>query len=492
MTSSAVGETAGELFRRALGVVRDMPVAPVDRAPAFELRAGQLPLEPAQTGTIEGVANDAWSIAEAIALGRASVEETVAASANAIRGHSERLGAFEYVADVSVVARRMDQGHGSSDARGPLYGVPVSVKDVIDVSGMPTTGSSRAVPSRIAASDPIAVARLRDAGAIIVGKTVTHEFALGVTTPQSCNPWDEERVPGGSSGGSVISVVTGMAAASLGTDTRASIRVPAALSGAIGFKATYGLIPVDRWMTLSWSIDHFAPMARSVRDIALLMDVLCAAGTNFREALPGSMVGVRIGVPPAATHGASAGVASSFNAAVAAFAAAGAIVQSASVPGTDDFAVANAAGMVVSRVEAAQHHTESGTDISACTPEVRAQLEEALTVPATDYVRCMRLRGTLRERLLSAFEDADVLAMPTSNVTAPLRSDADRYLLILSENCIPWSFTGFPAISLFAGMDAGLPTGIQLVARPGADAQLLSIAYAAERLLPPLPKWSPL
>ncbi len=491
MTLSTAGETAAELFRRALRVVRELPIGSSSRLPAFELPTEQRLFVSERPGPIEGLGGDAWNIAEAVARGDLSVEATIASSAAAIEAHSDRLGAFEHVAELGAVARDMDRASVGAESRGPLYGVPVSIKDVIDVAGMPTTGSSRAIRPVQADVDPIAVGRLRAAGAVIVGKTVTHEFALGVTTPQSRNPWDEERVPGGSSGGSVISVVTGMAAASLGTDTRASIRVPAALSGAIGFKPTYGLIPVDRWMTLSWSIDHFAPMARSVRDIALLMDVLTASGSRFREALPGTLAGVRVGVPGAAMSGASSGVAAYFSAALDALANVGAKVHAASVPDADDFALANAAGMVVSRVEAAQHHTESGTNISACTPEVREQLEEALTVPAVDYVRCMRLRGMLHERLLSAFGDADVLAMPTSNVTAPLRTEADRYLLVLSENCIPWSFTGFPAISLFSGMADGLPTGVQLVARPGDDARLLSIAYAAERILPPLPQWRP-
>lgn len=489
MTSMAVGDAAGEMFRQALAIVRDLPLASPD-AVAVNAPPRQLSCVSDHPGPVAGVDGDAWSLAEGIAQRRVSVRDAADAATAAIRAYDARFGAFEHIADVTRDVASLADDAVQGRLRGPLHGVSISVKDVIDVAGMPTTGSSRAITPRVANADATAIARLRDAGALIVGKTVTHEFALGVTTPQSRNPWDEDRVPGGSSGGSVISVVTGMAAASLGTDTRASIRVPAALSGAVGFKPTTGLVPVDRWMTLSWTIDHFAPMARSVRDIALMMDVLTAAGDRFRRALPGDLRGVRIGVPAATAAGAAAGVRARFEAAVASFASAGADVHDVGLPDATDLAMANAAGMVLSRVEAAQHHRSSGTEFDACTPEVRAQLIAALDVPAVDYVRCMRMREQLRARLLSAFTDTDVLVMPTSNVTAPLRSEADRYLLVLSENCIPWSFAGFPAISIFAGMAGGLPVAVQLVARPGDDAHLLLIAHGAERVLPPLPDWS--
>src|SRR5262249_5554742 len=142
-------------------------------------------------------------------------------------------------------------------------------------------------------------ARLRAAGALFTGKVASHEFALGVTTPQSRNPWDPRRIPGGSSGGSAISVVTGMAVASLGTDTRASIRVPAALSGVVGFKPSLGRIPTDGLITLSWSMDHVAPIARSVRDVALLTDVLTAGDGLYRRSLPGSVASRRLVASPA-------------------------------------------------------------------------------------------------------------------------------------------------------------------------------------------------
>jgi aspartyl-tRNA(Asn)/glutamyl-tRNA(Gln) amidotransferase subunit A len=161
------------------------------------------------------------------------------------------------------------------------------------------------------------------------------------------------------------------------------------------------------------------------------------------------------------------------------------------IPSAEDLALANAAGMVLSRAEAARFHTEFGTNLSACTNEVRLQLEEALELRATDFVRTFQLRGLLRERIETVFEHVDAMVMPTTKIVAPAREDADDYLLVLSETCIPWSFVDFPAISLYAGLDGHLPAGIQLVGPPASDEFLLSLAHGVEQILPKPPVWSP-
>jgi aspartyl-tRNA(Asn)/glutamyl-tRNA(Gln) amidotransferase subunit A len=297
-------------------------------------------------------------------------------------------------------------------------------------------------------------------------------------------------VPGGSSGGSAISLVTGMALGSLGTDTRASIRVPAALCGLVGFKPSFDLVPTDRWLTLSWSLDHFAPMARSVRDIALLMDVLTDKPGSFTGVLPGLLKGRRVGYTEATLAGGQPEVVQQFHSSLAAMEQAGASVVRLEAPTADDYALANATGLIVSRAEAAQFHRDAGTVLDRCIPEVRDQLREAMELKATDYVRGLRLRGQLRDTMAEVFAEIDVLAMPTCKVGAPLRSEADDYLLVLSENCIPWSLVDFPAISLYMGQAGGLPAGIQLVAAPGQDRLLLSTAYGFEQVAPAPPVWS--
>lgn len=472
-----------ELFGRAVDLVRSAPLDGPGRVPAFELPAGEIAPRPT-SGPVEGLSGDLWDTAARIRSGTLTTSDVLAAAAERVRLYDRRFATFEYLAPGALT--------GDVDQSKPLAGIPITVKDVIHVAGMPTAGSSVAITPIQAMRDGTAVARLRAAGAAIVGKVVTHEFALGVTTPQSYSPWDERRVPGGSSGGSAISVLTGMALGSLGTDTRASIRVPAALCGLVGFKASRGKIPVDEWLTLSWSLDHLAPMARSVRDIALLMDILAGPPGAWTGALPGNLRGVRVGTAEAFLAGCEPGVRAAFDAALVVARAAGAIVIPIDdVLGEDDLELANAVGMVLSRAEAAQFHLESGTDIERCIPEVREQLTEARKLSATDYIRAMRLRGLLRDRFVRAFEGVDVVAMPTSKIVAPFREDADQFLLVLSANCIPWSLVDFPAISVFAGLSEGLPVGLQLVGGPASDRPLLALAHAFECALPTAPEWSP-
>ena len=489
MTAGSV--STRQLFRAATEIVREWPLDPADRKPAFSLtRPAPAPVQ-ASPGPVLGAPGDWWDTAARIRNGDIEVAEVAARAAERARLFDHVFGAFEFREDTKSLAQELAEEVRSGALRGPLHGMPLSVKDIIDVEAMPTRGSSAALPARTATRDATAVARLRAAGALIVGKATTHEFALGVTTPQSLSPWDKLRVPGGSSGGSAISLVTGMAMGSLGTDTRASIRVPAALCGLVGFKPSLELVPTDRWITLSWTLDHFAPMARSVRDVALMLDVLTGAPGRFSGLLPGTLAGVRVGWTSATLTGAQPAVVSCFHEALQAMAQAGAIVLELDGPTAEDFALANAAGMVVSRSEAAHFHQEAGTNFDLCIPEVRDQLTEASGVPATDYIRGLRLRGQVRDRMVSAMSAVDILAMPTCKVTAPLRTEADDYLLVLSENCIPWSFVDFPAVSVHMGMADGMPCGIQLVAGPGQDPRLLSAAYAVERTMPPAPEWRP-
>lgn len=477
---TAARPTTRDLFQQAVDTVRNAPLPDPAPAPAFVLpRATPRPVAPggAQPGGLPG---DLWETRERIAAGDIRPEAVLSAAVAARHAHDARFHAFEPGAPDHLQV-----------APGPLSGIPVSIKDVIDVAGMPTRGSSASSATGPASSEGVAVARLRAAGAAIAGKAVTHEFALGVTTPQSSNPWDESRIPGGSSGGSAISLVTGMALGSLGTDTRASIRVPAALCGLVGFKASLGVVPVDGWMTLSWTMDHLAPMARSVRDVALLMDVLTAGPGRFTSGLGGSLAGARLGWSAALLDGMSTRVAAVVSSALDEFRAAGAQVVEVAAPSQADLDLANGAGMVVSRAEAARYHVERGTGLARCTGETRSQIEEANRLLATDYLRAMQLRGVLRGRLERVFESVDALVMPTTKVTAPLRSEAEDYLLVLSENCIPWSFVDFPAVSLFGGMDGHLPAGLQLVGAPAADEYLLALAHAAEQVLPRPPAWAP-
>jgi aspartyl-tRNA(Asn)/glutamyl-tRNA(Gln) amidotransferase subunit A len=415
--------------------------------------------------------------------GRVTSVQLVDDALLAVEKHDGELRAVVHLMAESALAEAaaLDAEAAAGRWRGPLHGIPLTVKDVIDVAGVPTRAGSAAYDD-VPVADAASVARLRAAGAVILAKVSTHEFALGVTTPQSRNPHDPTRIPGGSSGGSAIAVSVGMGLGSLGTDTRASIRVPAALSGVVGLKPTYGTIPTAGVVPLSWTMDHVAPMAATVGDAALMLDALRPDLAPVAGWAGADIAGLRVGVPEATFLGAEPGVLASVEAAIAALARLGCRIGPAHRPTGADLDAANAAGLLVSRCEAAAFHRGRQTDRSRCWDEVADQLDAALGVTAVDYLDAQRIRAELAERLLAVFDDHDVLVLPTVPIVAPPVADFARHLLLLSRNAIPWSFTGFPALSVPCGWSGGLPVGLQVVAPPGREDLLVAAGAAVERL----------
>lgn len=419
----------------------------------------------------------------ALAARDRSAREVVTESLEAVDRRDHELNAIATLVAEQALAEadQLDAELRDTGVLRPLHGVPITIKDVIDVGNVVTRGGSDAYEDTPTV-DAVAVARLRAAGAIVIAKTTTHEFALGVTNPQSRNPHDLSRIPGGSSGGSAIAVATGMGLASLGTDTRASIRVPAALSGTVGFKPTFGRVPNTGVVSLSWTMDHVAPMAQTVTDAARLMDVLIGAGSDLTHAERAfGASGLRVGVPSAGFAGADPDVEASVRAAIGDLEAGGALVAECERPSSADFDDANAVGLIISRAEAASFHRTLGTDLSRCWTEIAEQLAAAASISAVDYLDAQRARGHLADAMLDVFNDIDVLALPTTLVTAPPVDDFAQYLMVLSRNAIPWSLIGFPAISVPCGTDRhGLPIGLQLVAPPHHEGLLVAVARAHE------------
>jgi aspartyl-tRNA(Asn)/glutamyl-tRNA(Gln) amidotransferase subunit A len=472
-----IGDLRPPAFMQPLGVAGGRGRPELAALPAGRLRPARPHL------TIGGAQ-------ELMAAGALSSVELLHAALAAIHARDGELNAFVYVAPAEALlaeARQRDDERRRGIVRGPLHGVPVSVKDVIPVADMPSTASSALLASAVAAEDALSVARLRQAGAIIVGKTQTHEFALGVTTPQSRNPHDASRDPGGSSGGSAISVATGMSLASLGTDTRASIRVPSALCGTVGYKPTFGLVPTAGVLTLSWSLDHVGPICQTVEDAALMFDALIDGGFDARGALARDVRGMRVGVPVSALASAEPGVLAAFGASMAALESLGVEVVEVDAPGAAEFDLAVSLGLIISRCEAASAHRAYGdlhANRAGYTRQVYEQLDEASQVLAVDYLHAQRCRADIRERVLRAMGGFDAFLTPTCLVTAPKSADVERYFLVLSQNCILWSFIGVPAISVPCGRSAeGLPVGAQLAAAPYEDARLLALAAALEGAL---------
>ena len=488
-----------ESFRAAIAKVRRYSVDTVDTLPAFMspvegLRGPQRrPLPDLPTPRAQSLSHE-LTVAGALrqmADGSLTAVDLAQRSLEAIARRNQELNAFVHILpedEYLAQAEQLDRERREGTIRGPLHGIPISVKDVIAVADMPYTASSRVREGVVADADAASVRLLRQAGAIIMGKTQTHEFALGVSTPQSRNPHDITRDPGGSSGGSAITVATGMSLASLGTDTRASIRVPPALCGVVGYKATFGLVPTTGVTMLSWSLDHVAPIVRTVEDAAILLNVLAVGGSALADSredyttyLAKDVRTLRVGVPVNALIDADPEVIRLFREACQAFRTAGVEVVDTDIPSAEDFDMANITGLIVSRCEAANYHRSFNADRSLYTRPVFEQLDEASQVQAVDYIQAQRFRAKFRQRMLEHLNRFDALLMPTCRVPAPKTTEVEQFFLVLSLNCIPWSFIGFPATSIPCGLTAdGLPVGAELVAGPMEDGRLLALASALE------------
>jgi aspartyl-tRNA(Asn)/glutamyl-tRNA(Gln) amidotransferase subunit A len=390
---------AGRSFSEAERVLHELPLPSPRLAPPFDLhvstrenvRVGDLMKEPdsatfwrerRRTVSPSPMLTKAPTLSEAIrelAAGRVTTRELVEASLAAAADTVE-LGAVVAMNEEAVreEADRLDRERSAGNLRGPLHGIPVTVKDIIDVAGLPTLAGSLAYRDE-APGDGAAVARLRGAGALLLAKVATHEFALGVATPQCHNPHDATRISGGSSGGSAIAVATGVGLASLGTDTRASLRVPAHCCGVVGFKPTFGRVPATGIVPLSWTIDHLGPITRTVEDAARMLNVLADAPFLDCE-VPTKAPTFTAGITPAVFDDASPDVAEACESALAQLESLGVRIIEIPGPTIEDLEVSNAIGLLISRGEAGAFHRSQGTDLTKCIPEVRDQLEASLSI----------------------------------------------------------------------------------------------------------------
>lgn len=478
-------------YRASLAQVQNFPVDDMGTYPAFMYPLAALPRIPRKPIKMlrkprpHAPAGPIASATKSMAAGSTSAVALVQQALDAIHEKEPTLNAFVQVApedQLLAQAKKLDGERKRGKVRGPLHGIPVSVKDVIEVAGLLATASSKVLAGNIAQTDAAAVKLLKDAGAIIMGKTHTHEFALGVTTPQSRNPFDSTRDPGGSSGGSAITVATGMSLGSLGTDTRASIRVPSSLCNIVGYKPTYGVVPTKGVITLSWSLDHTAHMARTVEDAALMLNVLDpGAHPDYTAALNSDVRGLKMAVPIHAVNDCDPEVAKAFWTKVEAFKGLGVKIEEIEQPTAEDFTLCAAMGLVISRCEAAEFHRPFRDKKADYTRPIADQLDESLKVTAVDYLHAQRYRALFLQRMFALMHGYDALLMPTTRVAAPKSEEVEKFFMVLSLNCIPWSFIGFPALNVPAGWtDSGLPIGIELVAGPYEDARLLAMAAALE------------
>jgi aspartyl-tRNA(Asn)/glutamyl-tRNA(Gln) amidotransferase subunit A len=415
-------------------------------------------------------------------------------------------------AEAELCAPRGREAHRD---RGPLHGIPISLKDNIYTKDIRTTAGSKILKDFIPQRDAVVVTQLKEAGAIILGKTNLHEFAYGVTTNNphfgpTRNPWDLSRIPGGSSGGSAAAVAAGLCYGSIGTDTGGSIRIPAALCGVVGLKPTLGRVSVADVIPLSPCLDCVGPLTRSADDAALLLDPIFVRGKNqlamqrtlrlrlrkhFRLGLPKEFLFEKF----------STGVDRAFGEALRIFRKMGASLRRVSIPllgETPD------AGNQIAWAEATHYHQQAGwfpARASDYGEDVRERLELGAKVPATTYLHALEQRESFIRGLLAVMADfnLDALALPTTPIAAPLIGEEITSLYshgvgfsrqanhptraLLLRNNRPANLAGLPAISVPCGLTPeGLPVGLQLIGSVTDEALLLRIARAFELAHPPL------
>lgn len=395
-----------------------------------------------------------------------------------------------------AAARAADREIAAGRYKGLLHGIPVSLKDLIDQAGLPTTAASRVRETHRATTDAPVTARLRDAGAVLVGKTNLHEFAFGTTSEDSGwgaarNPIDPTRSPGGSSGGSAIAVQTGMSLASIGTDTGGSIRIPAAACGVVGLKPAWNEIPAQGVVPLSRQLDHVGPLTRTVTDAWILYDALRgdardSAATFEARPLQGLTI-ARLG--GYFLDRLDADVAAAMAAAIEQFERAGAHIVDRQLPHAAEIAAIYV--HIVLADAAAYHATALEQRPQDYTENVRLRLEMGRYVLAEDYVRAQAGRATLRREVLRALDGVDALALPALGIPAPpigaanvpVTGGEEPVRNVMLRCTQPFNLSGHPAISLPCGhTPAGLPIGLQLVGHVGHTHDLLRTARAAEAL----------
>ncbi len=413
-----------------------------------------------------------------------------------IQAH-RHLNAFITVSPSRVLeeARALDLRLKRGEDPGPLAGVPVGVKDLMPVAGYPMTAGTRAIEATVQQRDAPVVARLRAAGALIVGTTNLHELAFGINSANPHfghvqNPRFPGYIPGGSSGGSAAAVAAELAAMAVGTCTGGSIRQPAACCGIVGFKPTYDAVPRDDVHALAWSLDHIGPITRNVEDAALCFEVM--AGLPEHCMLPPNEISApRIMVPRKFFYDLlDDEVREAMEAALARLRAAGATLGEVDVPHIE---LAPGIQLITLASEATQanwnllarHSDGLGED-------VRLRLEAGQFYLAVDYIKAQQLRNVVRRSMISSFGDADVMIIPAmpvlppkiGTVTVSLGGKTVHVAPTLTRFTSPLNFCGFPALSMPCGKsNAGLPVNLQVVGRPGADDAVLRVAHWCESVL---------
>jgi len=419
-----------------------------------------------------------------------------------VEQYDGKLNAFlHFTPEIALAdARRAEAEIARGEWRGPLHGVPYGLKDIVDYAGLPTTAHSKILVDNIAAADSVVTQKLRAAGGVFMGKLSTHEFATGgpcfdLPWPPARNPWNRDHFCGGSSSGSGVATAAGFVPAAIGSDTAGSIRNPATMCGVVGMKGTYGLVSRRGVFPLAYSLDHIGPLTRTVKDNALMLDLIAghdaldpaSADTragNYMAALGQGAKGLRIGV---IRHfytrdlEGDAEMVASIEAALKVFAGLGASVKEIETAPLGEYAACNRA--ILSAEAYAIHEKwlqERPEDYARLT---RERILAGAFVSAADYINALRVRGKLTRAFHALFSDIDIVITasaldPACRIDDP--AEIDRTYARQARS--PFNVTGSPALSIPTGFSkAGLPLGMQLVGKPFSEALLYRAGHAYER-----------
>lgn len=492
------GIVAKGFLSRVADVERVIAGLPSDDLPdyldAAALPVPSMPIEPSTLLASEDHETIVGIAAQIRTRAVSPVELTERALAR-IAKRDPQLNAFQLVlAEQALASARVAEAAiAAGEYRGPLHGIPVAVKDLLDLAGTPTTAGSKILAASLASQDATGVARLRQAGAVIIGKTRMSEFAYSPGSNNAhygptANPHDLERDTGGSSSGSAAAVADGIAFAALGSDTGGSIRIPAAQCGVVGLKPTHGRASLAGAVTLSWSLDHLGPLTRSVADAALMLEVIAGPdprdGRTLRPAptfrtgrLDGSASGIRVGLlgdDGTGTPQADAETLAAVRRGAETLRDAGAELIELDIPEIEALRVINP---VILAIEAAAFHLPNlRTRLDDYGEFMRQRILAAFIYGPATFVEAQQARTALRQRMATIFERIDILALPSVPHLAPQLGVPTPTTFTGPFNCLGW-----PAMSIPAGRSAsGLPLALQLVARPWEEPTLLRAAFAVE------------
>ena len=411
------------------------------------------------------------------------------------------LNAFITVtADAALAQARQAESEVQRGAwRGPLHGMPIALKDLFDTAGVRTTAASALFKDRIPQNDADVVRRLRDAGAVLLGKLNMHEFAYGSTSASSyfgrvSNPWNLEHITGGSSGGSAAAVAAGLCYGALGSDTGGSIREPAAYCGIVGLKPTYGRVSTRGVIPLSWSADHIGPMTRSVADAAVMLQAIAGYDANevssfdkpvedYTAAIDQNISSIRVGVPRDLFYaGLDSEIKEAIESALAILAKLGADVREVAIELSPD--------RTVVRSEAYAYHSENvAKHPELYQPDTLGKIRLGAEISAETYIKARHQVEQLRHGVSKIFVATDVLVTPTTPVPPPRASELPTKFedilsldTLLLRNTRPFNLLGLPTISIPCGFSkAGLPIGLQLSGAPWGESALLRLAQAYQQ-----------